>query len=343
MERGQLLSLQRKISQGKLRDVKVEILNFEGNLPSELVTSILDAIASGYLLDSLSLGKLIIRTRDRSLFLIAKKSGILSGGSQVLTELLRAGIPDKDIEQRLCERLAVEFEQKSWGYRQYILEALRDCGSVSCLDTLEAIEYDFSPDAFVAKTSLEALPEVLASLTEEYCQQISSEATVYIYGLLKETIAAIRQRNEEANDLWGVIERQGDPFSRSVKWRNLAANHLVQGDFGASLNYLRKATESTLKIVIDLQGIKPDKGEPVEKMLIPTMMAILMDKKYLRNPDKAIYKFLEQLRDNTTLGSHDQGEVSEKLIGPDMAKGQIEVFDKVLDYFRQYVEIKNPD
>jgi hypothetical protein len=54
-----------------------------------------------------------------------------------------------------------------------------------------------------------------------------------------------------------------------------------------------------------------------------------------------LFIILDKLRGNSTLGSHDKGEFSEKLIGPDMVKGKIEVFDKVLDYLRQYVEAEN--
>lgn len=338
MEKGRLLSLTRKISQGKLREIIDEINAQDGSLPVELVTSIREATAAGQLLDNRSLTKLLIRTRDRSLFLIAKSQGILIGGTEELAELLRAGIPDREIEQNLCNRLASDIERESYGYQQYILEALRDYGSISCLDTLEAIEYDLSPRAFAANTSLKLYHEPLPPISDEYLQRVINKTTVLIYDLLKETIVAIRLRNEKPNDLWGLRTRQGDPFSRAVKWRNMAESHVNNNDLGATLNYLRKATEALLKTVIELQGITPDKGEPVEKMLIPTLMAILMDKKYTRNPEKAVYKFLEQLRDNTTLGSHDQGEGSEQLLGPEMAKGQIEIFDKVLTYFRRYVD-----
>ena len=97
-----------------------------------------------------------------------------------------------------------------------------------------------------------------------------------------------------------------------------------------------------LKSVIELENLRPDKNEPIVKMQLPALMAILMDKKYGRNPEKTYHKYLEQLRDNTTLGSHDQGEETESLYTAEMVKGQIEIFDLVIKYFRDYVKIVDP-
>lgn len=337
MERGRLLSLKRRISQGRLIRVVEEVLLEEEALPEDLVVSIREALASGFSLDSWSLGKLVIRTRDREMFQIPGPQAIMLFNFEVLCDLLRAGIPDKTIEERLCMALATEFDNNSLGHRQYMLEALRDCGTTRSLDTLEAIAYDFFGRQKVAETVLNGTSELPPTLSEEYLQQLLAKTDVFLGRLLNDAIEAIRLRNDLGDDLWGVLAQRGDPFSRSEKYRESADQHLENDDLGASLNYLRKATEAMLKTVIELVGMRPDKGEPIERMQLPTLMGVLMDKKYGRPPDRNIHKFLEQLRDNSTMGSHDQGDGTEALFGTDMVKGQIETFDKVLTYFRDYV------
>jgi hypothetical protein len=338
VERGRLLSLKRKISDGKLKDVAEEIVSIDEPLPEELVASIRDSLAAGTILDSWSLGKLVIRTRDREIFYAPSARAMILSSWDVLCDLLRVGIPDKEIEARLCRELESGFDQNLPGRREHILKALRDCGTVSSLDVLERIEFDFSPRIKVAEAVLPGISGLQPAPTQDFVQKLEMDANVYLGELLKETIQAIRQRNEVGDDLWGLLARSGDPFTRSVNHRERAVFQLENNDLGASLNYLRKATEAMLKTVILLQEIQPDKGESIEKMQLPTLMAILMDKKYGRNPDKTIHKFLEQLRDSSTLGSHDQGEQTEGLVGPHMVRGQIETFDKVLTYFRSYVD-----
>lgn len=341
MERGRLFSLKRRISQGKLRDVVGEILSLDERLPDELVVSIREALAAGQVLDSGSLGKLVISTRDRSLFQIPEVHTTILSSWDVLGKLLHAGIPDKSIERRLCEELASDFDQNRYDRRQFMLEALRDCGTIDSLDTLEAIEYDFFGRHKLAESVLNGLPDVPPTLSPEFVEHTIKKTDIFLGRLIKETIEAARQRNEVGDDLWGLLAQRGDPFSRAGKYRDAADKHLKNDDLGASLNYVRKATEAMLKTVIELQKIRPDKGEPIEKMQLPTLMAIMMDKKYGRTPDKSFHKFLEQLRDTSTLGSHDQGEETENLFSPNMVKGQIETFDKVLAYFRDYVDVRD--
>ena len=342
MERGQLLSIKRKISQGQLSDVLEEILNEGRILPDELIISILEAIKEGQLLDSRTLGRLVILTRDRDLFLMPGPRKSMLSDYSVLSMLLEAGIPDKAIEQGLCEKLALDFENNQYGLRQFILESLRDYGTISSLETLEAIEYDFFSRYKLAETILNGQQDSSPALSTEFAEHLERKTDVFLGELLKETIKAVRQRNDLGDDLWGLLYKKGDPFDRAVKYRNKSNEQLEdqedQEDLGSSLNSLRKATEAMLKTVIELEKINPDKGEPVNKMQLPTLMAILMDKKYGRTPDKTYHKYLEQLRDNTTTGSHDQGEETEFFFKVEIVKGQIELFDTVLKYFRKYID-----
>lgn len=342
MERGLILSLKRKISQGQLREVVKDVLAKGEMLPEELIVSIREALEAGQILDSGLSGKLIICTRDCSLFLVLAMQSTMLSNYEVLCELLGAGIPDKSIEQKLCEMLASDFEKDHYGRRQLMLEAIRDYGSISSLDTLEGIEYDFFSRHKLAGIVLNGHQGMPPEISQEFVDHISRKMDLFLGDLLKDTITAVRQRNDIGDDLWGSLARRGDPFSRAGKYRDSSSNQLDNNDLGASLNYLRKATEAMLKTVIELEKLRPDKNEPIVKMQLPALMAILMDKKYGRNPDKTCHKYLEQLRDNTTLGSHDQGEETESLYTAVLVRGQIEIFDIVLKYFRDYVKIVDP-
>jgi hypothetical protein len=67
-------------------------------------------------------------------------------------------------------------------------------------------------------------------------------------------------------------------------------------------------------------------------------MGTIMDKKYGVAPDKVIHQQLEHLRASSTYGSHDQGDAPGIKYSESMVRAQIETFEKVLVYFRDYVE-----
>ena len=72
MQRARILSLKRKIAQGKVKEVVDEVLSQDGALPAELLCEIREIISAGYYLDSRTMGNLVLRTRDAQLFLIKK-------------------------------------------------------------------------------------------------------------------------------------------------------------------------------------------------------------------------------------------------------------------------------
>ena len=236
MERGLIFSLKRKISQGQLREVVKDVIAKGEMLPEELVISIREALVAGQLLDSWMLGKLIIFTRDSSLFLIPAIRSTMLFNYEVLCELLAAGIPDKSIEESLCEMLASDFEKNHYGRRQMMLEALRDYGSISSLDTLEGIEYDFFSRHKLAEIVLNDHKDIPAEISLEYADHICRKTDLFLGDLLKETIAAVRNRNVISDDLWGSLARRGDPFLRAVNYRDSSSNQLDNNDLGASLN-----------------------------------------------------------------------------------------------------------
>ena len=164
------------------------------------------------------------------------------------------------------------------------------------------------------------------------------EADVMLGKLLKEAIASVRERNVLGDDIWRDESKESySKFPHTTPYINFARSHL-SGDLGAALNNIRKATESLLKSVIKLTAIQPDKKEPIEEMQLPTLMAIVMDKKHKRNPDKYIYQYLEILQKQTTLGSHDQGAPIHEMVDRNMVEGVISTFNKVQQYFEKHVD-----
>ena len=341
MEKGRILSLKRQITSGKLGDV-VQLLLDEGNgIPEELECEIHKELVAGRLLDSKTMGRLVILTRSKVLYQLSVPRSMMLSSADVLGNLLEAKIPDPEIEEKICERLVHDFETKNYGFMQFLLEKLRDHGSVQSLEPLELIEYDFYPKHETAKSLHSTAIDYKVDGFDVWAENKIREVDVFLGNLLKETIRKVRERNQISDDSWSVSQinklQNEYPFQRAVGYMALAEGH-VDRDLGAALNSVRKATEAVLKITINHEGILPDKPEPVDKMQLPTLMAVLMDKRHKRNPDKDIYNLLNAIRDATTIGSHDQGPETHLMYDRDTVLGTIANFKRVLIYFETYVD-----
>lgn len=344
MERGRVLSLKRKIGLAdgsKIREIVEELIAEEKQAPAEVIDALKERISKGIYIDSWTMGKLIVFSRDRDLYQIPHMKSMVLGNVEVLVDLLHAGIPDGAIEDRLCERLADDFDRNAYGFRQFVMEALRDYGSIKCLDTLEAIDFDFHGRFQTAKTFDDALgkqPGKAGESFSEWGERVIRGTDVMLGKLLKDAISSVRERNLSGEDSWNDEPKQSDSrFPQATGYIDLAHSHL-SGDLGAALNNIRKATESLLKSVIKGQEIQPDKKEPIDEMQLPTLMAIVMDKRHKRNPEKYIYQYLEILQKQTTLGSHDQGTPIDNLVERSMVEGAIAMFNLVHKYFEKYVQ-----
>ena len=155
MERGRVHSLKRRIGRAgtsELAEIARELISEGNETPVEVFDAFRERIKDGVYLDSWTMGKLIVLSKDRDLYQIPHTKALFLDNIDVLVDLLCAGIPDREIENRLCERLANDFDQNAYGLREFVLRALKDYGSIKCLDTLEAIDFDFHGRFQTAKT-----------------------------------------------------------------------------------------------------------------------------------------------------------------------------------------------
>lgn len=341
MERGRLLSLKRAIVQSDYTSfVKLvdELIAETEPLPLELVQALKVRLSGGAVTDSSTAGKLIVRTRSRDLYQVPSVRACVLDNVDVLIKLLKNGIPDLDIEKQLCERLISEFEKSNPVLRSSILEALRDHGSIRCLDTLELIEYSFHGKYKTAKLlSASTGNSVQPALPEEFISQIERKADTHVGALVKEAIVKIRERNSLGDDSWGNSPKPSPIFPLFDDYVRHAENGLARNDLGGPLNHVRKAVEHVLKSVIKMQGITPKSSDPIDQMQLPGLMGTVMDRGNRWTPDKWVYQLIESLQKQTTMGSHDQGVAVEVVATPEMVKGAISTAIQVRKYFEENV------
>jgi hypothetical protein len=146
MDRGRLASLMRRIQHSssiehrassiELAVVVDEVLSVADPIPDELTSALAGRVRSGAALANRSLANLVGRTQSRSLY-NAARSGFLTDLWSVLI-IYQAGVQDPELERLLCSWL-FEYGSRSPDpvRRRYIVEALRDHGSLECLPALE--------------------------------------------------------------------------------------------------------------------------------------------------------------------------------------------------------------
>src|SRR5450631_4087443 len=107
MERGELASLKLRLKNPNSRDM-VEVARrmqaMGAACPHDLVKCFLESVRQGIHPDWDTLAELVCSLRDRGLY-IAARDVLLSASAWEHIKLLRAGIADPEIEQRLCQHL----------------------------------------------------------------------------------------------------------------------------------------------------------------------------------------------------------------------------------------------
>lgn len=353
MERGRFLSLKRKIDQANaslLAQVAEELLCEGEAVPSDLVVALTLRLSSGAYLNSWTLGKLVVLSRNRDLYEVPHTKNILLGSIDVLVDFLRAGIPDREIEVRICERLMRDFEENSYGRRDFCLIGLRDYGSINCLDTLEAIDFDFHGRFQTAKTVAEALDQNSRRDESEITFMEWSDAVIRNTDLMlgariKEAIEAVRSRNLQPKYEWSdqvspesvQIPLETDFFEQANGYLELARIQL-DTDLGSSLNNIRKATESLLKTVIKIQKIQPKSVDTIDQMLLPSLIGTVMSNSGVKLIPKHIHQYLSFIQSMSTMGSHDQGLPSDSLFERGSVEGLLSTFNIVRKFFQTYLQ-----
>jgi len=337
VERGQIAALKRKIKNADSSTmVKIvhPLLDQKEEIPAEVIQALRDRIQQGVYLDSFVMADLIVRSKDYDLYQIPHTKAMTLGNVDALIKLLSAEIPDGEIEERLCADLERRIDGNDPVWRKYIVEALRDFGSIECLELLEAIDYEFDPKFKTASIITKALDATSTiGVPEDFRKwgaRITSEVDLAFGELVKEAIISVRDRNRPRPPKWSYKPCSSTSvFSDARDYADKASSHL-NSDLGSALNNLRKATESLLKTLIKIRDIKPKKDKPIEQLELPELLSIIQTE--LR-PPKPIFVQLETLQKQTTLGSHDQGHPVDSFANKDTVSGLISTYNIVEKYF----------
>jgi len=338
MERGRLISLRNRLNRGDTESVLKELLSSEPfEIPEEILSGILNILSSErttHLRFDIAV-EFILKTRDERVYRSLKTNCSILQNHYTCYQLLEAGIPDAEIEQRVVSSL--ESGLGPTGTVHSRLEALRDHGSVAVLDALLAIEYNYF--------SRFKLAQVLKGTTDSVLHGILNDYEVSTGNLLKDTINCIRNRGSEPSNEWGVIASLENPliapFTSFAKHKENAERHFSENDTGASLNYIRKALEALLKAVIKSEEIQPRDKKPIDQLLLPQLIGAIMDAGNSRRPDKYIFGYITNLQNKSTLGSHDQPVVLEETLTNEMLRGLLVELGHCGRYFQHYIEDKN--
>jgi len=336
MERGRIESLKRKLINPKsrvaLNDVAEQISELAENCPQEIIDLFLGAIKAGSTPDAEILLAVVINTRNKELYL-ASKSQLLSGVDRSL-KLLKAGIPDQDIENYVIGMLENYYlDDAIW--RKEIVKTLKDFGTKNSLGALQAIEYDFDPKYKIANTLAEVEKNSNHIQTEITAENLVKkfERTIDInFGkLLRESIDVITKQDRKLN-YW--IQNNLDDKNCYFLNSQISldkAKFKSDSDLDGSLNDLRKALEELLKSAVFEAQENSDSTPGLDGLQIEQLLPKL---KALYQIPKPIFVQIESLQRQTTLGSHGQGSVGyDEFLSPEIIKGHISQFEKIRDYF----------
>ena len=135
-----------------------EIVEDWASMPPTVTVALKEALLKGAVVDSHRLAKVALCSQDSDYLSNKKIRGALAHHIDFWTSAMRDGWPDPEIENMLLTRLRQSFAEglTSIGKVQ-MLEAIRDFGSVRCLETLQMIDYDFFKKREVAKIKLDML------------------------------------------------------------------------------------------------------------------------------------------------------------------------------------------
>lgn len=349
-DQGRIASLVRRIKHCKsveLWKAVDEVLKMDDPIPDELIATITSRVHDGAIMSNSSLASLVARSKSAKLYRAAR--GAIVADLWSVVAAYRAGIEDPDLEVLLCNWLFhYATESQDPVRRRYIVEALRDCGSLGCLQALEGLTYDFSATAGVAGV-VEELEKATGGLSSEtdVASRIASlnrEVDLDFGKLLREAAAAVKRRGKQV-DAGAQRVSISDPFVGAREHRAAALRQISQGDYGAALNYTRKSLESLLKAVIRTLNLSLRSADPVDGLLLPVLLSAINE--HLEVPSE-YRKALESVRDDSTLGSHDQGKAKQELITQAVSQaavdrcGSIEkFFDEVLKDPAKFKKIKH--
>jgi len=199
----EIRSLKRKIR--KTNDLLPQIDSMLENWdewPLGLYFAIKNRLLNGYIVDDTTYAKIVCCSRSKTLY---EARGFFSMNS--LHRLLKAGIPDHSIEERISENVELEFYASYSTHLNESLSSLASYGSLEALEILEIIAYDNAPAHQVVKLKqgLWTETDCLAPNNQDYTIQfeaISTSLKIKYYSNLLEAIRKIKARNSHPRDMF---------------------------------------------------------------------------------------------------------------------------------------------
>jgi HEPN domain-containing protein len=329
VERGRLLALKRRIDSAETLDLSEltgEVAALAAPIPGELVTAIAERVERGARPTIAAVASLIVASRNRRLYEIMRE--YIATDTWTLTALLRADVPDAAIERRLRDELYQRFRSSDDPRRTEILSALAEHGSTDCLDDLEAMLYEVTPRIQAVTLARKVEAEFHRAASHDptaLLQDVTRRADIEFGERLRAAVQRVRERAKPPANDWGAAVLNDHPFARSLSYIQRAEQHVAGQDYGAALNYCRKALEAALKSVIRKLNLKIKKNEPLDELQLPTLIAVVSE---LKLP-KDIYVKITDVQRESTYGSHDQGPKPEEIFTQGMAQAAIDKYRQI--------------
>jgi hypothetical protein len=325
MEKGRHESLRRKLinpSMDSMKDISIQIVEIGEKFPIDLLSLYIKNIRNGLYPDRSELLKVVIALRNKEMYLACKTD--LVKGSDNLINLLKANIPDPEIEQLLVAELVRSNNNNDYPTRRAIIESLRDYGSIGCLDDLYAIEFDYDPkfktDRSIQKglngSNIEPEYKDFDSLTESERETLGRNKInnlvrsldISFGELLKEAIKVIAERNKIPNFDWCGPESSTSIYLQGYNTAITKAKQKYREDFSVALNSIRQSLEALLKHIAFVNNLKQQ--PELDSLLLTQIITVIRDAK-LGIP-KPIFDQIDHIRAVSNIGSHNQGSFSLK-------------------------------
>lgn len=340
MEVGRIESLKRQLKRSKnpleLDEVVKELLQVQEGCPKVLIDVLREKILQGMLPTQTILVAAVVAWKDKQLY-EASKSHIFD--EHELCSLLKAGIPDADIERRLCSCLDENHDgDMTWSLRRVsIVEALRDAGSIECLETLQAMEYDhdgrYKTASLVLSNGGDSPNSIDPFDFEKQLKSAQNKIDFNFGELLRQSISRVRTRNTPVPSNWVRDHDMEDNFFSSALVYIEKSNGHLNSDLDASANHLRKALEALLKEIIRTAKVEVTKKDlNVNHAELKDLVPIIHSEYRL---PKEIATYIESVQRISTQGSHEQGKPVDEHLSGDIIRGEIAKLKFVVKYFRE--------
>ena len=299
-----------------------------------------ERISNGDYIISKELAKLIARTKRVSLYELASEQ--LFKDEWALLSLYRGGYPDETIEKRLSEILYSKAADDSDPRRRFIVEAMRDVGSIDVLPVLEAILFDLLPTKGTKNAIANALfsstgPSVEAVLAGRVADsrinflELLDKAIVEVQIRARESdVTAFRQSAEsDAKDKQNLVHNAHAELARAVR--------SVNDDPTYSLVCLRRGAEAMGKYLYRHLDLEKG-GKPARKMMLDDLLKPIRD-----SEAPEIFKICVQaLQPFGNYAAHDQDDQFTNL-NARVSVALLTLYEEALQIFEQWLRQPSKD